>query len=133
MAEVPKHNGRRTATPKANRPRRLAVAEADPGLGGYTEHQKRIADQMVVLRLEFQEAVACYSVRVQSLLTQLGDMLAEDAGHLSPLDRRSRERVLQRALAGLDRLDLKPAKGRRRDLKAVELFAEDVSDAVADW
>jgi hypothetical protein len=70
---------------------------------------------------------------VQSLLTQLGDMLAEDAGHLRPLDRRARARVLQRALAGLDRLDLKPAKGRRRDLKAVELFAEDLSDAVADW
>ena len=133
MAEVPERNGRRPGTPKANRSRRLAVAEADPGLGGYTEHQKRIADQMVVLRLEFQEAVACYSVRVQSLLTQLGDMLAEDAVHLSPLDRRSRERVLQRAVAGLDRLDLKPAKGRRRDLKAVELFAEDLSDAVAEW
>jgi hypothetical protein len=133
MAEVPQRNSRRSATPKPNRPRRLAVAEADPGLSGYTELQKRVANQTVVVRLEFQEAVACYSVRVQSLLTQLGDLLAEDTGYLSPLDRRSRERVLQRALAGLDRLDLKPAKGRRRDLKAVELFAEDVSDAVADW
>ena len=133
MAELPKRNGRRPESARPTRPRRVMVAEADPGLSTYTELQKRITDQMVVLRLEFQEAVACYSVRVQSLLTQLGDMLAEDASRLTPVDRRTRERVLDHALAGLDRLDLKPAKGRRRDLKAVELFAEDLSDAVADW
>jgi hypothetical protein len=133
MAEAPDRKRRPPARPRTTRSRRSAVAEPDPGLSGCTELQKRVANEIVVLRLEFQEAVASYSVRVQSLLTQLGDLLAEDTGHLSPFDRRSRVRVLQRALAGLDRLDLKPAKGRRRDLKAVEVFAEDMSDAVADW
>jgi hypothetical protein len=95
--------------------------------------QKQLAEQLVILRAEFQETVACYSVRIQSILALVGDLLVEDGGKLSPAERKERARALRRVLDDLDDLDLKPAKGRRRDLKAVEIFATELSEEIAEW
>jgi len=95
--------------------------------------QQQLAEQLVILRAEFQEAVACYSVRIQGVLALVGDLLVEDGEKLSPAERKGRTRALRRVLDDLDELDLKPAKGRRRDLKAVEIFATDLSEEIAEW
>jgi hypothetical protein len=95
--------------------------------------QSHIAERLGVLRTEFQGVVASYSVKVQGMLSQAGDHLVDDAEKLTPSDRRRREKALRRILARLDALDLKPSKGRRRDLKAIELFANQAADEVAAW
>lgn len=95
--------------------------------------QSHIAVRLGVLRTEFQGVVASYSVRVQGMLSQAGDILMDDAEKLTPSDRKRREKALRRVLEALDALDLKPSKGRRRDLKAIELFANQLGDAVATW
>ncbi len=96
--------------------------------------QQRLAEQVAHLRTEFQEAIACYSIRVQGILTELGDaLLAADAAALSSSGRVARQRVIDGALERIASLKLKPAKGRRRDLKAIQQLAEELGDQVAEW
>jgi hypothetical protein len=95
--------------------------------------QAHIADRLVTLRAQFQEAIATYSVRVQGMLSHCGDLVDEDLKKLSAPDRKHRERALQRILVAMDAMDLKPAKGRRRDLKEIQTFATKLSREVAEW
>src|SRR5262249_48963613 len=95
--------------------------------------KRALAERLLGTRAELQEAVICYSVRVQGILARIGDVLAEEFDGLSAEDARSRERALRRALDHVDSLDLKPSKGRRRDLKAVETLAADLAAEMADW
>jgi hypothetical protein len=95
--------------------------------------QRALVERLTGTRAEFQEAVTCYSVRIQGVLAHVSDVLNETAAGLSEDETRSRERTLRRALDHVESLELKPAKGRRRDLKAVEALATDLVAAMADW
>ena len=108
----------------------VTPASTDDECAGLRGH---IAERLVVLRTEFQNAVASYSVRVQGMLSQAGDLLMEDAEKFGSSDRKHREKALRRIMGELDTMDLKPSKGRRRDLKAIELLAIQLSDEVSTW
>jgi hypothetical protein len=96
--------------------------------------QAQLAERLIRLRGEFQEAVASYSVRVQGMLADVGDTLAaDDPARLGHAELTARAETLRRALRQVDHLDLKPSKGRRRDLKAVQRVAEQASEVVAEW
>jgi hypothetical protein len=98
------------------------------------ELQAQLAELLVGLRGQFQEAVASYSVRVQGMLADVGDTLAaDDPTRLGPAELSARAEALRRALREVEHLNLKPSKGRRRDLKAVQRVAEHASEVVADW
>ncbi len=136
MIDPPRSNSHRAFRRRVAAPALPAVRPSDPASRGsdqYDTLQRQFADQLTLLRAEFQEAVATYSVRVQSMLSQLGDVLVEDTGKLSAAERTARIRLLRRALDQLDHLDLKPSKGRRRDLKAVEEFAAEIGEEIAAW
>ena len=109
------------------------VDEQTAGAGSCAALQTQIADRLVTLRAEFQEAVASYSVRVQGQLSQAGDLLTDESSKTSSAEGKRRARALRRVLEALNLLDLKPAKGRRRDLKAIETFATQLGDEVAQW
>ena len=129
--------------------RRARSADAAPGTNGsnpaaptglskqevaYHALQQEIAERLGMLRAEFREAVANYSVNVQGLLAQLADALREeDSAELPSTERKVRVRALRQAIDELNALDLKPDKGRRRDLKRVEDFAIGLSDTIAEW
>jgi hypothetical protein len=151
----PKARTGRRSTP--GRPRRTAARSAEPtppdpaskarhhgtaaktaiqedrDQAALTAMQRQMVEQLALLRAQFQEAVASYSVRVQGVLTQIDDVLSDDPGDLSAEERRNRARALRRAAAELGDLDLKPAKGRRRDLKSIETFVRDLGEAIANW
>ena len=132
QAAKPRRAARRKAAPTSEpnaRPVVNKVTVDDEGVA----LQAHIADRLVTLRAQFQEAIATYSVRVQGMLSQCGDLLGDDVTKLSGPDRKHRERALRRILVMLDALDLKPAKGRRRDLKAIQTFATKLSGEVAEW
>ena len=95
--------------------------------------QSHFVERLGTLRTEFQGVVASYSVRVQGRLSQAGDVLADDAEKLTSNERKRREKALRRLLEALGAIDLKPSKGRRRDLKAIEQFAKQLGDEVATW
>jgi hypothetical protein len=98
------------------------------------ELQAQLAERLVGLRGQFQEAVASYSVRVQGILADVGDTLAaDDPARLGSRELSARTEALRRALREVEQLSLKPSKGRRRDLKAVQRVAEHASEVVAEW
>lgn len=136
MVEIASANGHKTARRRAPAVSDAIAETADHSSGeadACLKLQNQLAEQLVSLRVGFQEAVACYSVRIQSTLALVGDLLVEDGGKLSAAERKARTRVLRRVLDDLSDLDLKPAKGRRRDLKAVEIFAAELSEEIAEW
>jgi hypothetical protein len=136
VVEIVLSNGQKTGRRRAPPPHH-AVAEtptAPPSeLEARLKLQQQLAEKLVILRAEFQETVACYSVRIQSMLALVGDLLGEDNGKLSATERKARKRALRRVLDELDGLDLKPVKGRRRDLKVVEIFAAELCEEIAEW
>jgi hypothetical protein len=96
--------------------------------------QTRLADRLATLRGQFQEAVASYSVRVQGMLADVGDTLAaDDPARLGAAELSARSDALRRALREVEQLNLKPSKGRRRDLKAIQRVVEHASEVVAEW
>lgn len=117
-------------SPTGTRRRPKAADETDV----YPELRTRLVEQLADMRAQFQEAVASYSVRVQGELADVGDMLgADDPATLSKSERAARAVVLRAALDRVMALKLKPAKGRRRDLKAVQELASQLSSELSDW
>jgi hypothetical protein len=109
-------------------PKNAADAEA------YAELRGRLVEQLADLRAQFQEAVASYSVKVQGQLADVGDMLAADEpGSLSRSELAARTDALRGAVDRVMALSLKPAKGRRRDLKAVQELSEELAKTLSDW
>ena len=137
MAEIiaPKRRAKAAeAAPAANGSHAAAPAGLSKREVAYHALQQEIAERLVMLRAEFREAVANYSVNVQGLLAQLADALREeDSAELPSAERKVRVRALRQAIDELNALDLKPDKGRRRDLKRVEGFAVGLSDTIAEW
>lgn len=96
--------------------------------------QRRLAEDLATLRTQFQEAVANYSVRVQGMLAEAGDALvADDPSRLGKADLEGRMNTLREMLRDVDRAKLRPARGRRRDLRTVQEIAERSCEVVSDW
>ena len=96
--------------------------------------QLRMVDDLALLRTQFQEAVANYSVRVQGMLAEAGDGLAgDDPARLGKAELDARAHALRELVRDIERVQLKPAKGRRKDLRAVQRVAERVSEVVSEW
>ena len=129
MVDIIPSNGQQAPGPYGIR----AVARDDAHADECAELQKQIAERLVILRSEFQECVANYSIRIQGLISQIGDILAEEPTKLTGPDRKARIKALHQTLNKLDKLDLKPSKGRRRDLKAIEKFSDEISSEIATW
>lgn len=99
----------------------------------YAALQRTFAEHLAMVRAEFREAVANYSVRVQGLLTHIDDSVADGSSPLTGEDRERRTKAIQDALKTIESLNLKPSKGRRRDLKKVETLAEHLGDIIDEW
>jgi len=99
----------------------------------YAALQRTFAEHLAMVRAEFREAVANYSVRVQGLLTHVDDSVADGVPALSSDERARRTRALHDVLKEIESLNLKPSKGRRRDLKKVETLAEHLGDIIDEW
>jgi hypothetical protein len=96
--------------------------------------QRRLSDDLAVLRTQFQEAVANYSVRVQGMLAEAGDTLAgDDPARLGKAELEARVHALREVLHDVEHVHLKPTKGRRKDLRAVQRVADRVGEVVSDW
>jgi hypothetical protein len=63
----------------------------------------------------------------------VGEALADASDEASPAELRSRLRELREALEDLDDLNLRPTKGRRRDLKRIEGYVVHLSHTIGDW
>lgn len=99
----------------------------------YDTLRRELEERLVALRAEFREAIVNYSIQVQGVMSQLGEDLAAESPGLPAGELKARIRSLRDALEDLDDLDLKPTKGRRRDLKRIEEYVVHLSHLVGEW
>lgn len=88
----------------------------------YDALRRELEERLVALRAEFREAIVNYSIQVQGVMSQLGEDLAAASEDVPASEIKARIRSLHDALEDLDDLNLKPTKGRRRDLKRIEEY-----------
>jgi|GEM_PF-2936002 len=129
-------NGVTNKASKDHRPMLDATASSPPApveADSFPALRQNLVEHLTMLRAEFRETVANYSIHVQGLLTQLEDGLADQPSELTDRERDRRARALRQALKDAEGLNLKPVKGRRRDLKKVETFANHLNDLIDEW
>jgi hypothetical protein len=91
----------------------------------------RVAEELAFLRKNFRDLVAAYSGQIEGEITAVMDLVKNDAeSRKLPA---SRAHDLRDMLSLLRNLDIKPAKGRRRDLKKVETLLEELRRIVERW
>ena len=85
---------------------------------------KTVAEELAFLRKSFRDLVTAYASQIEGEITQLHGTVNAEAESKRKLPA-SRSHDLRDMLMLLRSLEIKPAKGRRRDLKKVEnLVAE---------
>jgi hypothetical protein len=92
---------------------------------------KSLVEELDFLRKSFRETIQAYSKRVETQLNQIRDSVLEHAKdkNLSP----AQIRDLRDMITLCRTLDLKPEKGRRKDLKKVDTLLEELRLMVQNW
>jgi hypothetical protein len=91
-----------------------------------------VAEELTFLRKTFRDLVGTYAAQIEAELTHLHEVVAADAASKKKLPG-SRTSDLRDMLMMLRSLEIKPAKGRRRDLKKVEGLVEELRAIVDRW
>jgi hypothetical protein len=92
---------------------------------------KSLAEELEFVRKSFRESIQTYSGRVESQLTQIRNtVLAQTKNpHLPP----AQIRDLRDMITLCRTLDLKPEKGRRKDLKKIDSLLEELHLMIQGW
>lgn len=93
---------------------------------------KPVAEELAFLRKSFKELMTAYGANVEGGIARLQVAIREEAASKKKLPA-SRLPELRDMLMLLRNFDIKPAKGRRRDLKKVENIVEDLLRVVERW
>jgi hypothetical protein len=91
-----------------------------------------VAEELAFLRKTFRDLVGAYAAQLEAEITRLHTAVADDAASKKKLPG-SRTTDLRDMLMLLRSLEVKPAKGRRRDLKKVENLVEELRLIVDRW
>lgn len=92
---------------------------------------KSVAEELDFLRKTLHECLNAYETRVEADLSQIREAVLEQAKNpkLPP----SKIRDLRDMLTLCRTLDLKPEKGRRKDLKKIDSLIEELQLMVKNW
>jgi hypothetical protein len=91
---------------------------------------KTVTEELAFLRKTFRDLIGTYSSQIEAEIAQLHAAVQADGDSKKKLPG-SRVSDLRDMLMLLRSLEVKPAKGRRRDLKKIETLVEDLR-AIAD-
>jgi hypothetical protein len=92
---------------------------------------KSVAEELDFLRKSFRESVNVYAKRIESQLTLIRERILEQTK--DPKTSGTQIRDLRDILTLCRTLDLKPGKGRRKDLKKVEAVVEEIHAMIQKW
>jgi hypothetical protein len=92
---------------------------------------KSVAEELDLLRKSFRESVNAYAKRIETQLAQARELIL--AQNKDSKTQASRIRDLRDILTLCRTLDLKPDKGRRKDLKKVESALEEIQAMIQNW
>lgn len=90
-----------------------------------------VAEELAFLRKNFHDLIAAYTGQIEGEIAVLVEMVKGDAE--SRKRPAGRVHDLRDMLSLLRGLEIKPAKGRRRDLKKVESLLEELRRIVDRW
>jgi hypothetical protein len=93
---------------------------------------KTVAEELAFLRKSFRDLVTAYAGQIEAEITQLHGTVNTEAESKRKLPA-SRVHDLRDMLMLLRSLEIKPAKGRRRDLKKVENLVEELRMIADRW
>lgn len=90
-------------------------------------------DELLVVRADLKEALQSFAVRVDGEAARVSDILMEDDGALSRAEVESRLKCMRKARELMAGLDVKPRKGRSKDLRAMDELMGRLEGLLADW
>jgi hypothetical protein len=93
---------------------------------------KTVAEELAFLRKSFRDLVTAYSSQIEAEITQLHSTVNTQAESKRKLPA-SRVHDLRDMLMLLRSLEIKPTKGKRRDLKKVENLVEELRLIADRW
>lgn len=93
---------------------------------------KTVADELTFLRKTFRDLVNMYTAQIEGEIAALAAAVQTDAESKKKLPA-SRASDLRDMLMMMRALEVKPAKGRRRDLKKIENLIEELRSIVDRW
>ncbi len=93
---------------------------------------KPVAEELAFLRKSFKELLSTYATQIEADIAQLQIVVAAEADSRKKAPA-SRVADLRDMLMLLRNFDIKPARGRRRDLKKVETMVADLREIVDRW
>ncbi len=91
-----------------------------------------VAEELAFLRKTFRDLVTAYATALEGEITNLHTLVSAEAASKRKLPA-SRTADLRDMLMLLRSLEVKPAKGRRRDLKKVENLVEELRAIADHW
>jgi hypothetical protein len=92
---------------------------------------KSVAEELDFLRKSFRESLNVYAKRIETQLTQIREQILEQTKNPKPSGTQIRD--LRDILTLCRTLDLKPEKGRRKDLKKIEAAVEEIQVMIQNW
>ena len=93
---------------------------------------KPVAEELAFLRKSFKELVSAYSTQIEADIAQIQIVIAAETDSKKKFAT-SRVADLRDMLMLLRSFEIKPARGRRRDLKKVESLVKDLRDIADRW
>jgi hypothetical protein len=93
---------------------------------------KAVAEELSFLRKTMRDLVGAYSDQVEAEIAALSTGVKADAEGKKVVPA-SRAHDLRDMLSLLRSLEVKPAKGRRRDLKKIEVLVEELQRILERW
>jgi len=95
--------------------------------------QHEFAAALQTLRILVKEVGGNYLATLQSDIARVERTLGDDTEDGGETPDRHRIADMRRMLRLIGELDLKPHKGRRRDLKALDKLIGELNDTVEEW
>jgi hypothetical protein len=92
---------------------------------------KPVLEELAFLRRNFREVISQYMAGVEAEMVQITTLVTTEAEKKRPPAGRIKE--LRDMLMLLRELDVKPAKGKRRDLKRIETLVGELRSVVERW
>jgi hypothetical protein len=92
---------------------------------------KSLAEELEFVRKAYRESIQVYSRRVEAQLTALRDIVLKQTNNPNPPPAQLRD--LRDMITLCRTLDLKPEKGRRKDLKKIDTLLDELQVLVQNW
>jgi len=94
---------------------------------------KSVTEELDLLRKSFRESVNAYAKRIETQLAEAREHILAQTQTKDSKTQSSHIRDLRDIITLCRTLDLKPDKGRRKDLKKIESAVEEIRAMIQNW